>query len=80
MLTGGSVAGTPYVGRHVAVLRTTKKAGSGWVIDGAPTMLFYIFSIFSSCCIQMRKLERLIPWRLLCVKTNTLQVYFLNFV
>ena len=41
MLTGGSVAGTTYVGRHVAVLRTTKKAGSGWVIDGAPTMLFY---------------------------------------
>jgi len=39
---------TTYVGRHVAVLRTTKKAGSGWVIDGAPTMLFYIFFIFSS--------------------------------
>ena len=46
MLTGGSVAGTTYVGRHLAVLRTTKKAGSGWVIDGAPTMLFYIFFIF----------------------------------
>ena len=47
MLTGGSVADTTYVGRHVAVLRTTKKAGSGWIIDGAPTLLFYILFIFS---------------------------------
>jgi len=46
MLTGGSVAGTPYVGRHVAVLRATKKDGSGCVIDGAPTMLFYFFLFF----------------------------------
>ena len=67
MLTGGSVAGTPYVGRHVAVLRTTKKAGSGWIIDGAPTLLFYILFIFSSWCMQTRKLERSIPWRLMCV-------------
>ena len=27
----------------------------------------YIFSIFSSWCVQMKKLERSIPWRLLCV-------------
>ena len=47
MLTDGSVAGTTYVGRYVAVLRTTKKAGSGWIIDGAPTLLFYILFIFS---------------------------------
>ena len=42
----------------------------GWQRLGhrrAPTMLFYIFSIFSSWCVQMKKLERSIPWRLLCV-------------
>ena len=40
MLADGSVAGTTYVGRHVAVLRATKEVGNGWVMDGAPTMLF----------------------------------------
>ena len=50
MLADGSVAGTTYVGRHVAVLRATKEVGNGWVMDGAPTMLFYMILFFRRAC------------------------------
>lgn len=57
MLADGSVAGTTYVGRHVAVLRATKEVGNGWVMDGAPTMLFYMILLFRAAdrWQQMRK-------------------------
>ncbi len=50
MLADGSVAGTTYVGRHVPVLRATKEVGNGWVMDGAPTMLFYMILFFRRAC------------------------------
>ena len=69
MLTGGSVTGTTYVGRHVAVLRATEKVGSGWVMDGAGRgahdAVLHFFHFRDAW--QMRKFERSILRRLLCV-------------
>ncbi len=68
MLADGSVAGTTYVGRHVAVLRATKEVGNGWVMDGAPTMLFYLGTYFFVVVRADEKMrERSILRRLLCV-------------
>ena len=47
MLVGDTVAGTTYVGRHVAVLLATKEVGSGWFTGGAPALRCYSFVIFS---------------------------------
>ena len=68
MLADGSVAGTTYVGRHVAVLRATKEVGNGWVMDGgAHDAVLYMIFFFVVVRADEKMRERSILRRLLCV-------------